>query len=95
MLPGLHIQIHPMKGRAGKAKCFIQYRPIKHPVLPRPALQWMAIPPSSDSASSRNFLMILGLGVVPSVKNSSMCLNPFFMNLYELGFLPLVRTLSD
>ena len=39
--------------------------------------------------------MILGLGVVPSVKNSSMCLNPFLMNLYELGFLPLVRTLSD
>lgn len=78
--PGLQTLIHPVKAAAGNLYHFIQYRAMRDPVLPSPALQWMAMAPSAFSASSKNFCTILGFGVVPSMKNSSRCLMPFFRN---------------
>ena len=80
MEPGLAILIHPMKAAGGKPKCFIQYKPIKVPVLPRPALQWMAIAPGSYSAAVRNYGTTSSGGAVPSMKKRSICLIPCFVN---------------
>ena len=81
MDPGLEILIHPMKAAAGKPKCFIEYKAIKHPVLPSPALQCMAKAPGSFSAISKNYYAILGGGAVPSKKYRSTCLIFFLRNL--------------
>ena len=45
MDPGLAILHHPMNDSAGILYCYIAQIPIRVPVLPRPALQWMAIAP--------------------------------------------------
>ena len=94
MLPGRQIRIHPMKAAAGNAKCFKQYRAIRLPVRPRPALQWTAMAPGSLSAISKNLATILGFGGVPSVKNNSRCLRPLLRNLWNeeshLSFVELV-----
>ena len=81
MEPGLAILIQPMKAAGGKPKCFMQYKPISVPVLPRPALQWMASAPGSCSAAVRNYGTTSSGGAVPSIKNRSMCLIPCFVNL--------------
>lgn len=39
MDPGLAILTHPIKAAGGNPKCFIQYKAIRDPVLPKPALQ--------------------------------------------------------
>lgn len=79
--PGLAILIQPMKAAGGNPKCFMQYNPIKVPVLPRPALQWIAMAPGSFSAAVRNWGTTSSGGAVPSIKNRSMCLIPCFVNL--------------
>ena len=54
MDPGLAILINPINAAAGNLKCFIAYKPINVPVLPSPALQWIAIAPFSFSAMLKN-----------------------------------------
>jgi len=52
--PGLAMRIHPIKSAGGKPICFMMYRAISVPVLPKPALQWIAIAPFSASAAAKN-----------------------------------------
>jgi hypothetical protein len=63
-------------------KCFIAYNPISVPVLPRPALQWIAIAPCSFSAILKKSYTIFSGGVDPSMKNRSEWFIPFFINLF-------------
>lgn len=63
---------------APNPKCFIKYNPIKVPVLPNPALQWMAMAPLQFSTASKNFLIMWELGTLPSVKYKSRCFIPAF-----------------
>ena len=60
-----------MNAAAGNLKCFIAYIPIRVPVLPSPALQWIAIGPSSFSAIFKKSSTIYGGGTEPSIKNKS------------------------
>ena len=80
--PGLAILIQPMNGAGGNPKCFMQYKPIRVPVLPRPALQCTAIAPGSCSAAVRNYGTTSSGGAVPSRKYKSKCLIPCFVNLF-------------
>ena len=54
MDPGLAIRIQPVKSAGGKPVCFIMYKAMREPVLPRPALQCTAIAPFSCSAACKN-----------------------------------------
>ena len=50
---------------------FIKYKAIKVPVLPKPALQWMAIAPSVESNILKNLFMTDLGGILPSGKYKS------------------------
>jgi hypothetical protein len=92
MLPGLAILIQPMKSAAGNLKCFIAYKPIRVPVLPRPALQWIASAPGSASEIFRNSSTIFYGGVEPSIKNKSECCIPFLIKRYLSYLASFSRT---
>ena len=88
--PGLAILIQPMKAAGGKPKCFIQYKPIKVPVRPSPALQWTARAPFSFSAAVKNYGTISSGGAVPSWNWRSRSLIPCLINFY-FSYCALLR----
>ena len=65
----------------------MQYRPIKVPVLPNPALKWIAMAPAFGvlkwrSAYLKNSAQMSSLGFDPSGKNKSEWETPYWMNLF-------------
>ena len=93
MDPGLAILHHPMNDSAGILYCYIAQIPIRVPVLPRPALQWIAIAPSLLakwlSHIFKNFSTMSSGGVDPSMKNKSSWAIPSLMNVFLSYFSSL------
>jgi len=75
-LPGRAILSHAMLSLAVNPRCFIMYRAIKVPVLPRPARQCTATAPGVPSQMRINRSTMSSEGVVQSVKKRSWCTNP-------------------
>ena len=71
-----------MKSYGGKPTCFIMYKAINVPVLPKPALQCTAIAPFSASHAAKNCSTIWFGGVEPSKKYKSRCFIPALVNFF-------------